>query len=224
MNVWDNVWDSDSYSNPELRKNKAKCKLDLIQDELNISFNTVCVDVGCGGGYISKELYERFNCKVISFDSSEKAIKFAIDNNSFKDCNYFVSSASDIKLPDSVADVVLCIGVLEHIEDIDSALSEIYRILKHNGKFVIVTSNYYSFIYIDRLIKQFMNKWKYGYQKNWKKSRLLKKLLDNGFDVTKTSTIQGFGDFDKINNADRLVNKIFPFWGRYIQIVGGKYD
>lgn len=222
MTVWDNIWETDSYSSPELRKSKAEYKLDLFQDELSLNRNMVCVDVGCGGGYISKEIYNRFKCKVIGFDISISAIKFATENNSFDCCNYFVSSASNIKLPDSTADVILCIGVLEHIKDIDSALREIYRILKDNGKFVIVTSNYYSFIYIDRIIKQFRRKWRYGYQKNWRSSKLIKKLTDNGLTVAKISTNQGFGDFDKINYADKLVNKIFPFWGRYIQLVGGK--
>lgn len=224
MNIWNQIWNYDSYSIPELRRKKAKYKVDNFKDFLSIDYNTVCVDIGCGGGYISKEIYDRYNCCIFSCDSSSTAIEYAKQYNVFEKSHYFVSSAQKIDLPNSIADIVFCIGVLEHIEDIDSALNEIRRILKGNGKFIIVSSNCYSLIYFDRIIKQFLKKWKYGYQKNWRPSKLKSKLIENGFTIKQISIHQGYGDFKKLNKADRIISKINPFWGRYIQIVGGKND
>lgn len=223
-NLWDNIWLNDSYSDPSLRKLKAKYKLDLFCDDICINSDTICVDIGCGGGYISRELYKNYKCKIYSCDNSSVAIDFALKHNKFENCNYLLNPANQIELPDATADLVICIGVLEHIENIESALSEINRILKNDGKFVIISSNYYSLIFIDRIIKQLLNKWKYGYQKNWKPSKLKKLLIENGFCVKKINVHQGFGDFGAINSIDRIINSIAPFWGRYIKIIGEKND
>lgn len=222
MSIWDNIWKKDSYSVPELRKEKAKHKVDLFCKNLNICENSICVDIGCGGGYISKEIFNRYNCYIYSFDNSTSAICYAKKHNNFVKSNYFLSSANSIALPDETADFIFCIGVLEHIPDLDTALSEIYRILKHNGKFVILSSNFYSLVFTDRIIKQLCRKWKYGYQKNWTPNRLKKKLINKGLIVQKTSIVQGFGDFTKLNAIDEKINRLFPFWGRYIQLLGEK--
>lgn len=222
MSVWDKIWENDSYSTPELRKMKAKYKVNLFCNDLEINENSICVDIGCGGGYISKEIFDRYKCSIHSCDNSITAINYAKKHNMFGKSNYFLSSATSINLPDETADIVFCIGVLEHVSDLDAALKEIYRILKSNGKFIIISSNYYSFVFADRIIKLICGKWKYGYQKNWRPFQLKRKLLKSGFVVQKMSVIQGYGDFNKINNMDKKISNLFPMWGRYIQILGGK--
>jgi ubiquinone/menaquinone biosynthesis C-methylase UbiE len=222
MTVWDAIWESDSYSIPKLREDKAKYKLDSIEEHIIPNSHSICVDLGCGGGYFSKELYHRYKCKVFSIDESKTAIKFARNNNSFINANYIVSSATKINLPDSSVDIVFCIGVLEHVRKFDLALSEIKRILKPKGKIVITSSNKYSIMYFDRIIKQILHRWKYGYQKNWSSSRIQRKLKQYDFFVTNYSIEQGYGDFDTINKLDKTINRIIPCWGRYIQIIGEK--
>lgn len=211
MSVWDKIWEKDSYSNPELRKTKAKQKIDLLCKDLEINEGSICVDIGCGGGYISKEIFDRYKCTIYSCDSSITAVEYAQKHNKFTKSNYFLSSADSINLPDGIADIILCIGVLEHIQNLDIVLNEIHRLLKNNGKFIIVSSNYYSFIFADKIIKQFCRKWKYGYQKNWRPNKLKQKLEKSGFRVEKLSIIQGFGDFDKINSVDKKLTKFFRF-------------
>lgn len=222
MTVWDNVWESDSYSIPKLRDDKAKYKLDSIEEHIIPNSHSICVDLGCGGGYFSKELYNRYKCKVFSIDESKTAIEFARKNNSFTKSNYIVSNATRTFLDDSSVDIVFCIGVLEHIREFELALIEIKRILKPKGKIVITSSNKYSIMFFDRIIKQFLHRWKYGYQKNWSPNKLQRKLECHGFFVTNNSIKQGYGDFNTINKTDRTINHIIPCWGRYIQIIGEK--
>lgn len=222
MSVWDKIWCHDSYSDPELRRIKAKYKVDMFKDLISINSNSVCVDVGCGGGYISKEVFNKYKCSLFSLDNSHTAIEYAKQNNQFDKMHYLVSPAQKMELPDAIADVVFCIGVLEHITDIDIALKEIDRIIKCGGRIVIITSNLYSSMFFDRLLKQLLGKWRYGYQKNWKLSKLKDKLKENGFSIYNFSVHQGFGDFEKKNKLDKIINKLIPTWGRYIQIIGGK--
>lgn len=220
MSVWDAVWASDSYSDPKLREEKAKYKLDSLETFIDINNQSICVDLGCGGGYFSKELFQRYNCKVFSIDESKTAIEFARKYNSFDKANYILSSATSIDLLDSSVDIVFCIGVLEHVREIDVALYEIKRILKPNGRIVFISSNRFSIMFYDRIIKQIFHSWKYGYQKNWTSRGIQKKLRQNGFIILSCSIKQGFGDFNTINKVDRMINHIIPSWGRYIQIIG----
>lgn len=220
MAVWDPIWANDSYSDVDLRRIKTNYKVDRFFKYLDLEKESLCVDSGCGGGYISAEVTKRCGCKVFGFDLSKVAIDFAQKNNLIQGNEFFVASAEKVPLPDSCADVVLCIGVLEHIKNIDKALSEVHRILKPNGKVIVITSNLYSCIYFDRLLKQFFGVWKYGYQKNWSPKGLKRKLQYHGINVINTKVFQGVGDFYVKNHIDYVINKICNNWGRYIQFVG----
>lgn len=222
MSIWDTIWVNDTYSVSKLRKMKATYKVESFYRFLNISNNSVCVDVGCGGGYISYEITKHSNCKIIGIDSSKEAIDFALKNNSNPNIEYLVASAENIPLQDESADIVLCIGVLEHIQNIDMALNEINRILKPKGRIVIVTSNCLSTMFFDRIIKQLFNKWKYGYQKNWNLKKLHNKLVVMGFTIFEITVYQGIGDFNVKTKIDTYINKIYNHWGRYIQYIGEK--
>lgn len=222
METWDPIWEKDSYSDTELRKDKAKKKVDLFFDYLALDKENVCVDIGCGGGFISSEIHHRFKCKIISFDISEEAIKLAKLENAFENSDYRIASAECLPLSDQSVDVVLCIGVLEHIINFNKALAEIDRILKPNGKLIVTTSNLYSLMYFDRLIKQLFGVWKYGYQKNWSPRQIKHQLNIAGFSIINTSVFQGFGDFHCKNQLDSLFNKFINCWGRYILLVGEK--
>lgn len=224
MATWDPIWADDSYSNSELRRLKAKKKVDLFSEFLELNSENICVDIGCGGGFVSAEIQKRFKCKIIGFDVSEEAIKLARKENAVNNSDYRISSAEKLPLPDQSVDAVLCIGVLEHIVDFNDALTEIYRILKPQGKLVVITSNLYSLMYFDRIIKQLFGIWKYGYQKNWS-PRQIKHLLNNtGFHIICKSVFQGFGDFNNKNRIDTLLNRIINSWGRYILLLGEKQD
>lgn len=165
-NVWDRVWEKDGYSAPDLRKLKACKKVDKLFEILpTLDENMVLVDIGCGGGYVSKEIYDRIHNKIICIDESYEAIKLAKKNLNGLPIEFINCSGTSIPLKDSIADIVLCVGSLEHIKDIDKCIGEIIRILKPEGYLYIVSSNRYSFMYFHRKIKEFLHIWKYGYQK-----------------------------------------------------------
>lgn len=88
MAVWDLIWENDSYSNIELRKIKTVYKVDSFYKFLNLNKEDLCIDLGCGGGYISAEIIKRCNCKVIGFDISKIAIEFAKKTIQYKVMNF----------------------------------------------------------------------------------------------------------------------------------------
>ena len=58
-NIWDNVWKTDVYSKPDLRKEKAAIKVEKLLKHITIDNSTMVLDLGCGGGYIARELYNK---------------------------------------------------------------------------------------------------------------------------------------------------------------------
>lgn len=220
--IWNKVWYKDSYSSYELRRQKAKKKIEIFENDLELAPQSICVDLGCGGGYISNEIATRFGCKTIGIDFSSTAVQYANETFAMSNANciFKIGSATSIPLPDNSADVILCIGVLEHIPELDIALFEIKRILRPNGQVIVFTSNCYSLMYFDRLLKQCLRIWRYGYQKNWSPANLKKKLISVGISPVCIKTVQGFGDFPIKNKIDSFIHRFVNCWGRYFMLIG----
>lgn len=94
------------------------------------------IDLGCGTGTYSRILKD-FGADVVGVDFSEKMVEFAKMHN--KGIDYYTSSISDLSLfSDESFDLGIMIMVLHSIEDITKSLKEAWRILKSNGKLIIV--------------------------------------------------------------------------------------
>ena len=91
------------------------------------------LDVGCGTGILLKTLS---NCHDVSgIDYSEDAISFCKLRGLV---NVKQASANDLPFEDENFDLITCMDVLCHKGvDVKKALSEIYRVLKPRGIFVI---------------------------------------------------------------------------------------
>jgi ubiquinone biosynthesis O-methyltransferase len=103
---------------------------------------TAVLDLGCGGGFMAVALAER-GARVTGIDPSESAIaaarRHAEEHN--WEIDYQVSGGESLPFGDSVFDVVVCVDVLEHVEDIQRVLSEVRRVLRPNGIFLFDTIN-----------------------------------------------------------------------------------
>ena len=110
-------------------------------DKLNINAGDTVLDIGCGEGRHSIGLYVDREVNAIGIDLSMEDMKtaknrikdFSITETNTSSC---VFSAGDIKsLPfeDNLYDAVICSEVLEHLESLDDAVSEIVRVLKPGG-------------------------------------------------------------------------------------------
>ncbi|MBI2577581.1 MAG: methyltransferase domain-containing protein, partial [Candidatus Wildermuthbacteria bacterium] len=98
------------------------------------------LDIGCGGGILSGFL-SRKGYDIIGVDLSEGAIKIAIEHarESGLKSAYQVGSVYDLKYPNGYFSAVVCSDFLEHIEDLNKALSEISRVMEKGSPFVFDT-------------------------------------------------------------------------------------
>ena len=105
----------------------------------------VILDVGCGPGYLLFELAKFFpNSQLLGVDLSEdmlhialeKAIKKGLNSITFKQ-----GPAESIPINDVHSDVVVCLNSLHDFNDTEKTLSEIYRITKKEGIFILKDKN-----------------------------------------------------------------------------------
>jgi 2-polyprenyl-6-hydroxyphenyl methylase/3-demethylubiquinone-9 3-methyltransferase len=100
------------------------------------------VDVGCGGGLLAEEI-ARLGVDVIGVDPSPNSIETARRHaaSGGLSIDYRIGRGEELPVADSVADIVCCVDVLEHVTDLDSVIAETARVLKPGGLYLFDTIN-----------------------------------------------------------------------------------
>jgi len=93
----------------------------------------IVVDLGCGDGRLANFFLSKWVKEYVCLDISENMLKQA--KNSVKKIKHDLNKP--FPLSDSYADVVLALFVLLHIENLHNFFSEVYRILKDDGVFIL---------------------------------------------------------------------------------------
>ncbi len=98
------------------------------------------VDVGCGQGFFS-HAYAHLGAQVIGIDIASELIAIAKKEASSIE-KFFVNNADNMKdVKNMCADVVTVVLALQNIERVDKTLAECARVLKKNGKILIVLNH-----------------------------------------------------------------------------------
>lgn len=100
----------------------------------------IVLDIASGSGYGTASLAETAK-KVFGVDVSSEAIVYANDRYGRKNIQYLQGDGAHIPLDDSSVDVVVSFETIEHIEDYKTFMSEVKRVLRHNGIFLLSTPN-----------------------------------------------------------------------------------
>jgi len=103
--------------------------------------------------------------------------------------NVHLGSVEEMQLPEESYDLIFMIQTIEHVEKPAAILSSIFKLLKKNGKLVIVTDNTDSLDF-----KIYKDKYWGGYHfpRHWNlfnKKSLSKLAVKSGFEVEDLSTI-----------------------------------
>lgn len=139
------------------------------------------LEIGCGAGNFLYELKLLHPDWIISgTDFSEKSIS-TLKNH---DIDVFVSDLTKIPSPSKSYDCIYGWMVVEHIHNLNQALSEVYRVLKDDGKFCFSVPNAGSWEF-----KYFGRYWLALHLPNhlyhFTEETILKLLEKNGFKVEK---------------------------------------
>lgn len=147
------------------------------------------VEIGAGignftGKFIDKEL-------VIAVDNYKPCIDYIknrfADNNNIVPFEESIDSPSILSLSRYSPDTIVCINVLEHVENDIAALENMFSILTEGGKLILIVPAF-QFMYgtIDRLV---------GHYRRYSRRDIEKKLISAGFYVKSVSYMNCIAPF-----------------------------
>jgi 2-polyprenyl-6-hydroxyphenyl methylase/3-demethylubiquinone-9 3-methyltransferase len=100
------------------------------------------LDVGCGGGFLSEE-FAKIGFDVTGIDPSPVLLKAAREHAAENSLviKYLDGYGENLPLADNCFDFVACCDVFEHVNDPESVICEISRVMKPGGVFFYDTIN-----------------------------------------------------------------------------------
>jgi 2-polyprenyl-6-hydroxyphenyl methylase/3-demethylubiquinone-9 3-methyltransferase len=102
------------------------------------------LEVGCGGGLLCQELAKR---KVIVFGIDPSQAALAVARKQIEEANlgqnvyYQQGYAEKLPYADGSFSAIICLDVLEHVDDLPRTIAEIARVLAPGGIFIFDTIN-----------------------------------------------------------------------------------
>ena len=111
-------------------------------EALNIAVGQQVLDVGCGGGHLLRDLALSVGTegRVVGLDPSNQQIEAAKAHcQDLGNVAFSQDSATELSFADGEFDAIASIQVLEYIDNVDGALSEIRRVIKPGGRLAAVS-------------------------------------------------------------------------------------
>lgn len=102
--------------------------------------NKDVLDIACGSGYGSQVLAEAGARSVRGVDVSSEAIGYAASCYSAPALKFSIGNAEHLSdLPDCSFDIVVSFETIEHVQNVDSYLAEMHRVLRVGGLYIVST-------------------------------------------------------------------------------------
>ena len=200
---WDKFYETNDLNSYMISKRLGKTLeiLDSIADK-----NKDILELGCGAGQSSEKIL-LMGHKYVGIDISEQLISCAKERCKnyieSKKAKFFVQTVDEsLPIKSNSQDIVLIIGMLQYVDNLDFCFNEIKRILKKDGHILICQTNMYHvhdfFLPRSLLVKLsylFLNE---EYEiSNSIKSVLLETKLNKLFKFNKNSSIMKSGFMTK---------------------------
>ena len=144
LTIYDAVadhWWSDDIRWVRTLKNLVPGRLSWMDRQFDWAGKDV-LDLGCAGGFMAEALATR-GAQVTGIDPAAQAIAAARAHaaQSGNDIGYDVGVGEALPYGDGAFDAVVCVDVLEHVEDLTRVLAEVARVLRPGGMFLFDTIN-----------------------------------------------------------------------------------
>ncbi|EBA10597.1 bifunctional 2-polyprenyl-6-hydroxyphenol methylase/3-demethylubiquinol 3-O-methyltransferase UbiG [Roseobacter sp. CCS2] len=142
--IYDDVadqWWSDDIRWVRTLKNMVPGRLSWFDQMADWQGKTV-LDLGCAGGFMAEALDER-GATVVGIDPAKDAIASAKAHAELtqRDIRYDVGVGEALPYDDASFDAIVCVDVLEHVQDLGKVVSEIARVLRPGGTLFYDTIN-----------------------------------------------------------------------------------
>lgn len=168
----------------------------LAYKEASKLINGTVLEIGSGEGYGIAELSKKAQ-KYIAIDKYDSPIDEELKNNNIE---FFKMNVPPLDFAENTMDFVVTFQVIEHINDDEEFIKEIYRVLKPGGKLILTTPN--------RLMSLSRNPW---HVREYSPDEM-REVLNNSF---KNISVKGIFGNEKVmkyyNENKKSVDKIRRF-------------
>ena len=131
-----NIWHADKKSNFYY---KEYIRYDAILKRIPKGTQNV-LDLGCGDGFLSYRMAEQ-GYQVTSMDLSLNRLKRFKEQADRLNIKQIEGDISKVDLPSESFDLIVCSEVIEHLPNYKEVLTEVWRLLKKGGHFIVTVPN-----------------------------------------------------------------------------------
>jgi len=134
-------WWSDDIRWVRTLKNLVPGRLSWMDDQIDWHGKAV-LDLGCAGGFMAEALVAR-GAQVTGIDPADQAIEAARAHAAAEGhaITYDIGVGEALPYQPATFDAVVCVDVLEHVQDLPAVLAEAARVLRPGGLFLFDTIN-----------------------------------------------------------------------------------
>lgn len=132
---YDSIWGSSSVSGTFRIQRRSK----ILMEKTGTHGKKLLLEVGCGTGEYTKE-FIKIGCNVIAIDISREMITTA-KKKGINNIQYVICDIENMPFKSKILDVVVGNSVLHHLYDVDSALSEIKRVMVDGASYSFLEPN-----------------------------------------------------------------------------------
>ena len=196
-------WKSGLASGKELRGN-FELNLEFLNSINILKPGLRVLEIGCGIGAMTNAIHG-FGCESIGVDISDCAINYG--RKQFTKIDLRSCPAEELPFEDESFDVVVSFDLFEHIAKVDRHLSEVRRVLKKDGFYLLQTPNKLSNITFETLRNKSLG-WKKYHPSLHSCGELKRRFRKHGFSSSfiKMNPVNEF-TLSKLNN--KLARSIF---------------
>jgi ubiquinone/menaquinone biosynthesis C-methylase UbiE len=96
------------------------------------------LELGCGGGHVSRFMRKRYGMQVTATDVDPDMVRHAQERSrGLEGIRFAVADATRLEYGDASFDLAVSIGILHHINAWAKVVSEVHRVLRPGGVYVL---------------------------------------------------------------------------------------
>jgi len=175
---YDKGWRKELSAGKEQRGN-LQTNLEFLAETNLLKPNDRILEIGCGIGSLVFELSGQGH-DTTGTDISGEAIAYGLKK--YGDIKLQVQPAEDLQFEDETFDVVLSFDLFEHIARVDRHISEVCRVLRKDGFYLLQTPNKYSNMIFETLYHKSL-KWRRTHPSLHTPGQLRQRLSRHGFET-----------------------------------------
>ncbi|RDW18494.1 class I SAM-dependent methyltransferase [Oceanobacillus arenosus] len=112
--------------------------LSVLVDWLQPNKDMIALDIATGGGHVARKLAPNVN-RLFATDITKEMLEYTSTHlQLYSNINYIIADAESLPFLDNTFDIITCRIAAHHFPNPDRFIQEVQRVLKSNGRFLLI--------------------------------------------------------------------------------------